>query len=1012
MNTSVGRFAIRHGATIAFLVLAAALAGAYAARHMPSAVFPETDFPRVIIMVENGVMPADEMMALITRPIEESMKDVQGCQTIRSSTGRGTAEVDIFFSWDTEMRRAELDTEARLAQVRASLPASVSTEVYRMTFSTFPIIGLSLTGPSKDATEPWERAEYLIKPKFLQVPGVSRVEVLGGRAPEYAVIVDPVKLSALGLDLSSVANSLAENNLVVPSGMHQQDHSMYLTVVDGRVHSKEQIEQMTVAGTGGRVIAIGDFARVERAPEPGLNVVTANGTDAVLLNVYSQPDASTLEIASRIKEMLPEIRGELPAGMKLSFFYDQSLLVRDSVRSVWDAIIFGLILSVLILYLFLRSWPMTLVAIVVIPITILVTILVIRVCGLSFNLMTLGGMAAVVGLIIDDAIVVVEAIHTKIAAGMGREQTVIQAVGEILPPLVGSTMTPVVVFIPLAFLTGIAGVFFRSLAITMVVALVMSLVLAVTLTPTLSTWAVGHDPQANKEGWIFRRILGLYESIVRIALKFRWQTLGLGIFILCAAATGYTYLKTDFLPHMDEGGFIIDYISPPGTSLEETDRQMRVAEGIIASIPEVESYSRRTGTALGVHLDEPNTGDFLLKLRADRKRDGDAVIAELRGKLNAALPRVSWEFPGILTDLIGDLIWEDEPIEVKLYSTDPEVLKSQAFNIEEDIENIPGVVDVFDGIVYTGPSIRLNVRYAEAQRNGLTTAQIGDAVNIAMLGRVASSVVEGDRVINIRVKADPISVSRIESLGQLPIRCRDGHVVRLDQVTDMVLEPNQLELRRENFRQQIAVTAGLQGRDLGSGMREVQRALARDSSLPHDAIEFGGLYEQQQESFHNLTIVLLTALGLVFAVALIEFRSFKEPIAIVFGAGLSVFGIVGALLITGTTLNIVTFLGAIIGMGIVHKNGLLMMDYVKQMREAGAPLERALVESGRRRLRPVLMTSLAAGLGMLPLAWGFGSAQMLRPLAIAVIGAVCISVLLSLVATPGVYYLLVKPFGE
>jgi len=1007
MTSTLGRFAIRHGASIIFLVLAAAVAGGYAADHMPSAVFPQTNFPRVIIIVQNGVMPSDEMMAVITRPIEESMKDLQGCQTIRSSTGRGTAEIDLFFSWDTDMRRAESDTQARLSQVRNSMPSTVQTEVYRMTFSVFPIIGLSLTGPSANETDSWELAQYLIKPKFLRVPGVARVDLVGGRAPEYAVICDPVKLAAVNLDLSDVSNALLANNLTAPAGMHQQDNSMYLTVVDGRVHSIEQIEQLTVPTADGKPVPIADFARVERAPEPALNVVTANGTDAVLLNIFSQPDGSTLDIANQINQLLPGIRAELPPGMKLEFFYDQSLLVRGSVRSVWDAIIFGLILSVLILYLFLRSWSMTLVAIVVIPITVLVTIVAMKICGLSFDLMTLGGIAAAIGLVIDDAIVVVEAIHTKITAGLDRAQTVEQAIAEILPPLVGSTLTPVVVFIPLAFLTGISGVFFRALAITMVVALLMSLVLALTLTPALAAWVIGAvRPTTFEGGFIFRGIVGLYEWIVRAALDYRWFALGLGIFILLAAATGYTWLKTDFLPHMDEGGFIIDYISPPGTSLEETDRQMRMAEKILASIPEVESYSRRTGTALGVHLDEPNTGDFLVMLKANRARSADAIIADLRHQLAAALPRISWEYPGILTDLIGDLTWADEAIEVKFFSTDEQAIKAEAFNIEEDIENIPGVVDVFDGLIYTGPSIRLNVRYPDAQHYGLTAADIADALNIAMLGKVSSSVIEQDRVVNIRVKADPASIARIAQLGQLPIRVRDGHVIRLDQVTDMTLKPAELELHRDDLRQDIAVTADLQGRDLGSAMEQVKIALSRDSTIPPDSIEYGGLYEQQQESFRNLTIVLATALVLVFTVALLEFRSFREPIAIVYGAALSVFGIVAALLLTGTTLNIVTFLGAIIGMGIVHKNGLLMLDSVKQMRAAGVSLEDALIQSGRRRLRPVLMTSLAAGLGMLPLAWGFGSAEMLRPLAIAVIGAVCVSVLLSLVATPAMYYLL------
>jgi CzcA family heavy metal efflux pump len=999
-------------------VVAIALAGGYAALHMPSSVFPQTDFPSVVIVVQNGVMPADEMMATITRPIEESMKGIQGCQTIRSSTGRGTAEIDLFFAWNTDMRRAELDTQARIAQLGSAIPPGALSDVYRMTFSTFPIIGLSLTGSGLSPTQRWELARYDIKPQLLRIAGVSRVDLLGGPPPEYEVTVDPVRLASLKLDLGDVVNALAANNLTVPSGMHEEDNRLYLTVVDGRVHNVAEIADLTVPA-GNHPIPIGDFATVERAAEPSLNIVSADGEPAVLLNLYSHPDASTLQIAGDLKSMLPEIRQNLPPGVRLTFFYDQSLLVQASVRSVWNAILFGLILSLLILYLFLRSWPMTLVAIVVIPITVLATVLAMKVAGLSFNLMTLGGIAAAIGLVIDDAIVVVEAIYARIASGMDRSQTVASATAEILPPLVGSTLTPVVVFIPLAFLTGIAGVFFRSLAITMVVALLMSLVLAVTLTPTLAAWMMRASKTRAREsadaehgGRIFRGIISIYERVVTRALDYRWTTLGIGLFVLLAAATGYTYLKTDFLPKMDEGGFIIDYIEPPGISLQESDRQMRQAEQILAAIPEVESYSRRTGTALGVGLVEPNTGDFLVLLKPTRQRSAEAIIGDLRRRLSAALPRVEWEFPGILSDLVSDLTLAEDPVEIKIISTDTNFLKSAAFQVGEDIESIPGVVDINDGLIYTGPSIDLRVRTTDAQRFGLTTASIGQAVNAAMLGKIASTVMEGDRIVNIRVKANPADIDRIAKLKELPLRAANGSIIRLDQVSDVIETPRQLELHRDDLRQIDSVSAELQGRDLGGAMQDIRRALARDPSLPESKLEFGGLYQQQQESFRNLTIVLLTALVLVFTVALLEFRSFYEPIAIVFGAALSVFGIVAALLLTNTTLNIVTFLGAIIGMGIVHKNGLLMLDYVKLLRQQGVDLREALIRSGRRRLRPVLMTSLAAALGMLPLAWGFESADMLRPLAIAVIGAICVSVLLSLVATPAMYYLLLRLTGR
>ena len=1015
--SQLGAFAIRHRLAIAFISVALCVAGIYAALHMSSAVFPQTNFPRVVILVDNGVMPADEMMATITRPIEEALKDIPGAVTVRSTTGRGSAEISVFFNWHVDMIQSELYVNSRLSQIRGTLPATAATTVWRLTFSAFPIIGVSLTSPQRTITELWETARYELKPRFLRIPGVARVDIVGGRTPEYHVVVDPLRLQAMGLSLAQVGDALEKNNLVAPVGMHEENHTLYLTVVDGRVHSAEDIANLTVSVAGTHPIRIRDFARVERGPEPVFNVVTAEGVNAVLLNIRSQPDGSTLDIADQLAGILRTLKGELPLDMKTAYYYDQSLLVRASVHSVWEAILFGLILSVVIMYLFLKNWGSTLTAIIVIPVTVLITLLAMQLASLSFNLMTLGGIAAAIGLVIDDAIVVVEAIYAKIAHGLPRLEAIRAALGEILVPLIGSTLTPVVVFLPLAFLDGITGVFFRALALTMVVALLTSLALALTLTPALAAWFIrdqaklehGHAPKSEEGGWLLARVIRLYERAVRAALHHRWLALAACALVLVFGAGIYAKLDSDFLPAMDEGGFVLDYVAPFGTSLAETHRQLLQAEEILRATPEVESYSRRTGARLALSIAEPNTGDFLIKLKPDRQRKTSEVIAELRAKLKTALPGIEWEFPGILSDLIGDLTWSPEPIEVKLFSTDAAFLQKKAPEIEAQLKKIKGVVDSKDGLVYAGPSIRLRVRHAEAQRYGLQVSDIITAVNTAMLGREASTLLEGDRVVNVRVVVDPARINRMATLRDLLLRTPDGSLVKLSQVADLVEEPGQLELHREDLRQCVAATARLEGRDLGSAMKEILAKLGEDKSIPPGTIEFGGLYQQQQESFRNLMLVLVMALFLVFTVLLIEFRSFYEPVAIVFGAVLALFGTVLALWITGTPLNVVSFLGAIIGVGLVAKNGILMLDFVEHLRAAGASLEDALVRSGHRRLRPVLMTSLAAACGMLPLAYGIGSgADMLKPLAIAVIGALCISVLLSLVATPTIYYLLLR----
>jgi CzcA family heavy metal efflux pump len=1013
----LGRFATRHALSITFVAAALCLAGVFSALRMPSSVFPQTNFPRVVILVNNGIMPADEMMATVTRPIEEAMKDIPGAITVRSATKRGSAQINVFFNWRVDMSQSELYVLGRLSQIRGDLPATADTEIERVTFSAFPIIGISLTSSSRDIMSLWETANYELKPRFLQIPGVARVEIIGGREPEFHVVVEPLQLQAAGLGLSDVSDALTKNNLIAPAGMMEENYHLYLTTVDGRVHSVADMENLVIAVHGGHPVRIKDVARVERGPKPVFQSITAQGRDSVLLNIMSQADGSTLEIAGALQAKLAQLRQELPPDMHLAFFYDQSLFVRDSVGSVWDAIFFGLILSVLILYFFLKNWGSVWTAIVTIPITVLITLVAMKLANMSFNMMTLGGIAASIGLVIDNAIVVVEAMCVKIAAGRPRLAGIQEAIHEILYPLVGSTLTPVVVFIPLAFLSGIAGVFFRALALTMVVSLLTSLVLAVTLTPSLAAWFIrerekmehGHAPGGVEGGFLLRRVLRIYEWALRGALAHRWITLLACGAVLVGAVFIYRQLESDFLPDFDEGGFVIDYFAPPGTSLTETSRQLGAAEQILSANPDVESYSRRLGAEMGLFITEAYRGDFAVKLKRDREHSTDEVIAALRHTFNEQFPAFHWEFPGILTDVIGDLQLTPDPVEIKLFSTDLKWLQQTAPRVEEQIKSMSGVVDTFDGLTQTGPSINFRVRPAEAARFGLSIQDIAAAVNTAMLGQTVSSVLEGDRVVNIRVLANPASVNRLAVLRELPLRAANGTVVRLAQVADVVEEPSEVELVRDDLRQDIIVSARLEGRDLGSAMKEIQAKLSQDKWLPPGTVEYGGLYQQQQESFRNLILVLLAAILLVFTVLLIEFRSFYEPVAIVFGAVLALFGTVAALWITGTSLNIVSFLGAIIGVGIVAKNGILMLDFVDHLRTQGVPLVEALVRSGHRRLRPVLMTSMAAALGMLPLAWGIGSgAEMLRPLAIAVIGALCISVLLSLIATPAAYYVMLR----
>ena len=1013
-SSSLGRFATRHAISITFIAVTLCLAGVFSALRTPSSVFPQTNFPRVVVMVNNGIMPPKEMMATVTRPIEEAMKSIPGVTYVQSSTTRGSAIINVIFNWGQDMEQSQLYVMGKLSEIRGDLPANAVTDVSRVAFSlSYPIIGISLTSSTRNQMDLWDTANYKIKPLFLQIPGVAKVELMGGQVPEYHVVVDPEKLQAAGLALSDVSDALTKNNLVAAAGMMVENYHLYLTTVDGRVHSAQDIGNAVIAVRNGHPIRIQDVARVERGPEPAYTMITAQGRQAVLFNIESQPNASVLKIASTLKAQLKQLHQELPPDMHLSFFYDQSQFVKDSVSSVWSAIVFGLILSVLILYFFLKNWGSVWTAIVTIPISVLITFVVMRLLGMSFNMMTLGGIAASIGLIIDNAIVVVEAMCHKIAAGRPRLEGIHEAMGEILTALVGSTLTPVVVFLPLAYLNGMAGVFFRALGLTMIVALLVSLLLAITLTPSLAAWFIrgrkASGAKTEEAGFIMRPVLRIYEVSVRWALRHAWLTMLACGLILVASGFVYRQLETSFLPSFDEGGFVMDYNAPPGTSLAETSRVLDEAEKSISTNADVQGYSRRLGAQLGPFITEPYVGDFLIKLKANRKHSTDEVLAQMRHDFNRRFPMIRWDFHGYLEDLMGDLQMAPDPIQIYLYSPDLAWLEKAGPRVEAQIKQIPGVVDTFDGLTKTGPSINLHVRPADAERFGLSTLDIGDAVRAALLGQISSYMLQGDRTVNIRVMADPKSMDRISELQNLPIRTPGGAIVRLSQVADLHVTPSDSELNRKDLRQEDMVTARLEGVDLGTAMREIQAKLSQDKWLPPGSVEYGGLYQQQQESFRNLLAVLLAAFLLVFIVLLVEFRSFYEPIAIVFGSVLALFGTLVAIWLGGVTLNIVSFLGAIIGVGIVAKNGILVMDYYQQLRAEGMELVEALVQAGHRRLRPVLMTSLAAALGMLPLAYGVGTgAQMLQPLGLAVIGALFISVVLSLIATPVAYYLMIR----
>jgi CzcA family heavy metal efflux pump len=1011
---------------VVVLVLLVCAAGIYAAFNLPTAIFPQTDFPRIVIVVDNGVVPAPQMLASVTRPIEEAMNGIPGITRIKSTTARGSAEINLFFNWKTDVLQTLQLVQARLSQLSSTLPSTAEIRnVDRLTFAVFPVAGYSLTSDTRDPASLRDLAAYTLKPRLARLPGVANVNIAGGDVREYHVRVDPERLNTRGVSLQQVTEAVSSANILASPGLIEENHQLELTLVSGQATAPEQLNSIVVATVNNAPVRLSDVATIVAGVEPQYTIVTADGKRAVLLNVLRQPDANTVTVDDEVKTELAAARVQLPRDVKIAPYYDESLFVRDSMKSVRDAILIGLLLSVAILYAFLRNWGTTFVAILVIPVTVLATFLAMYMVGLSFDLMTLGGVAAAIGLVIDDAIVVVENIYLHMTRGQNRREAVESAISEITIPIIGSTITPVVVFLPLAFLTGITGVFFRSLALTMAVALLTSLVLALTFTPVLAERFVKirrrdkkvvHNQADNQtsedeesSGRVMAAIIRRYEWVLGHALDYRWLVLALAALVLVSSYLLYRKLGSEFLPAFDEGAFVLDYIAPPGTSLAETDRMLRHIEGFLAETPEVESYSRRTGLQLGLAITEPNKGDFLVKLKSNRSRATKDVTDELREKIESSEPAMEIEFVGILTDLIGDLTSSPEPIEIRLFSEDASALHQTASLVEEEIKKVPGVVDTFNGIVESGPAITFKIDPERASRFGVTATDVANTVTTAMTGDAASSILQQGRLITVRVLLPASARSSLDALRGLLVRSAStGAQFRLDQVAEVEYEQGQTEIERDGLRQSVAVTARLTGSDLGTAISQIKSALAQHVKLPPGmTIEYGGLYAEQQASFRELALALVSAVALVFVVLLIEFRSFAHPIAIVAGAVLALGGVLLGLFITRTTLNVVSLMGMIMVVGIVAKNGILMLDVVEEHLAAGDTLREALLRSGRRRLRPVLMTSLAAILGMLPLALAIGAgAELLQPLAIAVIGGLAVALLFSLVVTPMVYAML------
>ena len=1040
-------------APIAVLLALALALGGLAYRRLTVALFPEVTFPKVKVIADVGLAPVDRVMVTVTKPLEDAMKQVPGLRLLRSTTSRGSCEISAYLNWGVDVVQAQQLIESRLNQARGNLPANISISVERMNPAILPVMGYTLEAPGHSALELRRLALYTIKPFISQVEGVAAVQIQGGRTKEYEVELIPTQLAALGIGPEMVQTALNSTNFVQSNGYLADYRRLYLTVTDATILQKEDLENVVLRNDNRRIVRLADVATVRIGEQPEYIRINANGHDAVLVSVQRQPAANVVEVSRGVAAKVAALRAGLPKGIKLEPYYDQADFVSEVVRSVQDSLWIGLALALVVTSLFLRSWKASLTLVLTIPVALALTLAVLYfVLGYSLNIMTLGAIAAAIGLMIDDAVVMVEQLHR-----VGEEhpaatpgEVVERSVKHLLPALIGSSLSTIVIFLPFALLGGVAGAYFKVLATTMVVALVCSffvawlgLPVAYLLLSKKDKAAQPTGPQAANDGfgpddapadattvaaddslelekrastpskkmkgepaaatpdaiastqhhdipWVRSVIRHPAYSVVGILLL-----VGVMAFIIPRLATG-------FLPDMDEGAIVLDYHSPPGTSLDETDRMLRQAEKLIVKVPEVASYSRRTGTQMGFFITEPNSGDYLIRLKTDRKRSTEEVIADLRQRIESTEPALVVDFGQVIGDMLGDLMSTVQPIEIKVFGPDPTQRYALANQVTDVVTKTAGTADVFNGIVQVGPSVDVRPDPRKLAQFGLTATSFQTQLQTQLGGTVAGNVLSGEQLLNIRLRYPQAAQATLAQMRGEPVFLPNGQRRRLDELADVTVTTSSAELGRENLQAMTAVTARLDGRDLGSVMQEIQQKIGREVALPSGYfIQYGGSYAEQQQSFQELLTILGTACLLVFAVGLFLFRDIKAAGLILLVAILGPAGGSLALYLTNTPLNVGSYTGLIMVVGIIGENAIFTFQQFNDFRAEGGPVEAAIAYSIAARLRPKLMTALSAIVALAPLALGIGAgAQLHQPLAIAVIGGLLLALPLLLVVLP------------
>lgn len=992
-----------HARTIWLAVLLLTIGGVIAGVRLPVSLFPQVDYPRVVVSIDAGDRDAAQMEAQITRPAEIALRTIPGVTRLRSTTSRGSAEISLNFNWGHDMVAAQLATQGALASIQGDMPAGTTFETRRMDPTVFPVYGLSLTSKTLNQEALRQVAEFQIRPVLTSIEGVAAVDVLGGSPREFEVLLDPARMAALGISATDVSSALAKANVVLGAGRLSDRHRLYLVLVQNRLATPEDISQLAIRSdaNGVGVVSLGSIGEVRSSSAPDYTLVNSNGRNAVLVNIRQAMDANSVQVVSDVQSRMAGL--QLPPSVNATPYYDQSELVKGAANAVRDAILIGALLAGLVLFLFLRSTRLMAITALTLPAVLAATCLILFALGMHFDMMTLGGMAAAVGLIVDDAVVMLEHVMRRMEEGEddANAPSLLSAAAEMGKPLLGSTGATIVVFVPLAFITGVTGGFFKALAITMVAALVISLLYARFSIPLLAAhWLREKDAEAaERAGGFMKRLNRGYEAAARRAfVRPGLFALVTGIVVAGAGYLAWNQVPSGFMPKMDEGGFVLDYQAQPGAALEDTDRLLRQVEAIITATPEVASYSRRTGLQLGGGLTEADEGDYFIKLKGGSRRPIKVVITDIRTRVEQQVPGLSVETVQLMEDLIGDLTAVPQPIEVKLFGNDPVALEKAAGTVGAALGKVPGVVEVVDGLRVAGDAIAIHVDPGLAAQQGLDPDTVSQQVEALIGGTVATQVRVGEQSLDVRVRGPQELRQRTDQIAAMPIVAPDGHTVRLGQIARVTVEAGQKQLTREDLAPFIDVTARLEGRDLGSAMKEIRRTVAALKLPPSIRVEYGGLYAEQQKGFADLTMVFAAALMLAALLLTLLFENIVWTVSAVVTVLLSAGAVLCGLWLTGIELDISALMGLTMVIGMVTE---LVIFFFAEIDRAQPVTMGALQDAAVNRLRPILMSALIAILTLSPLALGVSrGAGLQQPLATAIIFGLIAAVPLVLLFLP------------